>query len=80
MARCRSCNADVVFIRSHKTGKPMILNAAPEKRVVIQDNDGVIARVPADGPAAPEADALVVDTFTPHHATCPAADKWRRSR
>lgn len=43
-------------------GKAQPLDAEPQKRVIIND-DGI---------------GLVVDTYMPHHATCPYADRHRK--
>ena len=69
---CRSCGADVVFVRSGRSGKPMILNAFPTKGVVINNDLGYPTVV--DDPAA---SAYVVNVYTDHHATCPNAADWK---
>ena len=72
--QCRSCQAEVIFVPSAKTGKPMILDAKPEKRVVLTLKRG--ATVLADGMHR-DANATVVDAYVDHHATCPASAAWR---
>lgn len=84
MTTCRSCKAEVVFVPSAKTGKPMILNAEPMKGIVI-DHERVETYV---GEPSPDSGARlrisstghvasVVDVYTDHHATCPQAEAWR---
>lgn len=60
----------------------MPLDARPEKRAVM-----VEAYVPDDEETtgsvmfyrAPESDHVeIMDTFMPHHATCPDAERWRK--
>jgi hypothetical protein len=52
-----------------KTGKPMPLDAKPEKRVIVVGRD-----------EAGEELAALVDTFTSHFVTCPEAREHRRRR
>jgi hypothetical protein len=75
---CRSCGADVIFVPSAKSGKPMILDAKPEKRIVLVVAEGTggshnILAIPEIEHKA----ARIVDTYTDHHATCPAAKDWK---
>lgn len=78
---CRSCGADVQFVPSAKSGKPMILNVQPEKRVVVGElmlgmEPGAILVGYSHGDHMPTG-ARVVDTFVDHHATCPKAEQWK---
>ncbi len=82
--QCRSCGASVLFVPSAKSGKPMILDAKPEKRVVLgsaittlEPDDGIVV-----GAQHPDAAliARVVRTYVDHHATCPAAAEWKGRR
>lgn len=74
MSTCRSCGAEVMFVPSAKTGRPMILDATAEKRVVL---------IPAADVVRYASEALglfygrVQDVYTDHHATCPAAKDWK---
>jgi hypothetical protein len=80
VAACRSCQAEVRFVPSAKTGKPMILDAKPEKRVVVVPPDvGQTAFGGQVGPFGPDV-AVVVDTYVDHHVTCPAAAEWKGRR
>lgn len=65
MSVCRSCGAEIRWANT-TTGARMPLDAEPEKRAVI---------VP--GPAL-EPVVRIVDTFTPHFATCPEGSEWSR--
>lgn len=90
MTTCRSCNAEVVFVPSAKTGRAMILNAKPTKGVVVatavNEHGGAHAfasrAIVADPSLAvgivPQ--AIVVDVYTDHHATCPFAESFRGRR
>lgn len=73
---CRSCRWPVVFVPSAKTGRPMILDAAPSKGVVLVGHpigvDNAFDVVGADDTLA-----RVVDVYTDHHATCPNAAAWK---
>ena len=69
---CRSCGAEVVFVPSAASGKPMILNAFPAKGVVLRNDLGYSADV-----GDPAGAAYVIDVYTDHHATCPAAAAWK---
>lgn len=70
--RCQSpgCGAEVIFVPSAKTGRPMILDAKPTKGVVLRGDLRI-----AD--SQPESVASVVDVYTDHHVTCPAAKAWK---
>jgi len=86
---CRSCGADVRFVPSAKSGKAMILNAQPEKRLVLVVADDGRPPHPAgpltlatnpreiDPSVIEHYRARMVDTYVDHHATCPAAKKWK---
>lgn len=72
MARCRSCDAPVVWKRT-EAGKAMPIDPAPVAggNVVLLDDDQVHvlhADESADG----------VDTYVSHFATCPNAKGHRR--
>jgi hypothetical protein len=82
MAKCSSCQAEVVFIPSSTSGKKMILDAKPKKGVVLMS-----LHEPADGepklingyvaaPGMESARAIVLSVYTDHHATCPHAALW----
>ena len=64
---CKSCQAEVLFVKSATSEKFMILNKKPEKRIIITISD--------DGVTPPK--ARIVDTYTDHHSTCPDAEKYR---
>lgn len=59
--RCKSCEADILWFTTNN-GKPIPVDAEPDKRVVIGRNGK----------------AYIVDTYVPHHATCPYADDYRK--
>jgi hypothetical protein len=79
---CRDCPAEVLFVPTGRTkpdGKPVfaILDAKPEKRVVLIDVQTGVTYATSLGPPSETTRATVVDTYTPHHATCPAAAAWK---
>lgn len=82
VAKCRSCQADVVFVPSAKSGKQMILDAVPANGVVLVDTGHamdaasvmVFGNVELGGLTTA---ARVVKVYTDHHATCPDAESWR---
>jgi hypothetical protein len=76
-ARCRSCQAPVLFVASATTGKLMILDAepTPDGRLVIEDGKArVLKNADLFGP--PPAG----NRYTDHHVTCPEAAQWRRKK
>jgi len=77
MNTCRSCKAEVVFVNSRKTHKPMILNAEPAKGVVVQNSTTGVYGGRVDPEFAEPLEASVVDVYTDHHVTCPNADEWK---
>lgn len=77
MSTCQSCNAEVVFVPSAKSGKPMILDAKPENRIVLIDVVTGITYATSAGTPSETVRAQVVDTYVDHHATCPKAADWR---
>lgn len=76
MPTCRSCEAEVVFVRSDHSTATMILDAKPEKRLVLHNVMGENGPSLWFGPLDKTARARVVDAYTDHHATCPDAKAW----
>lgn len=74
MSTCRSCDAEVIFVPSATSGRPVILDAQPEKRVVLVRLEGDTV-VPTKH--VKDARAAVLDTYLDHHATCPNASDWK---
>jgi len=62
--KCKSCDAPVVWAKNSK-GTFIIMDAKPEKRIVIDQVNG-------------EALCKMVDTYISHFATCPDHKKWRK--
>lgn len=80
-ATCRSCDAEVVFVPSAKSGRPMILDAEPRKGVVLTDRTMTLhGLVGLADEIDVSSEARVVDVYTDHHATCPAAGEWKGRR
>lgn len=77
-ARCRSCQAEIVWAETER-GKRMPVDAAPNPRngsIVLRERAGeaplAIAGVPDEAfPGEPR--------YTSHFATCPEAARWRRA-
>ena len=68
MPVCRGCGADIEFLVSKTTRKPLPVDVGSlEKRVAV-------VSVSDDG----EKEARVLDTYISHFATCPAADQFRK--
>ena len=78
MPRCKSCDAEILWVETTKGGK-MPVDAGPRKMVILVRGDHghrVDKRVGQD-----EVDELkgeVVTAYTAHFATCPDADKHRK--
>ncbi len=71
MGICRGCGAEIRWVTT-ALGKRIPLDPEPAKRVVLRDRSSGYPEQVADG------SALVVDTYMPHHATCPEAHRFRR--
>jgi hypothetical protein len=75
---CRSCDAEVVFVRSAKSGRPMILDAVPAKGIVLRwDDAGTVGDRFGEGDGHGSQVADVLNVYTDHHGTCPNAGDWR---
>ena len=79
MSRCKSCGAEIKWIRM-KSGKRMPVDEKPityradlKGDLVLITPDGRVARAVFD----PEADKL---GYTSHFATCPNANHFRRKQ
>lgn len=72
MANCRSCDAEIIWAVSEKTGKPMPIDAAPSplgNLIVINGR----ARV-----ATTDDDRLHRPKYMSHFASCANAEEWRK--
>jgi hypothetical protein len=71
---CKKCGATIFFLRTEGKKNWMPLDAKPERRFVM-----VSETVTNEfGDEAELQVARSVPTFTPHWATCPHADKFRK--
>jgi hypothetical protein len=78
VSRCQSCDAEVVFVPSARSGKAMILDAEPKKGVVLRwDDVGTIGDRLGEGDQHGAQVADIVNVYTDHHATCPHAAAWK---
>lgn len=70
MSRCKSCHATVIWGRTAKGKKiPLNLPATPDGTFIFDDGE---ARAPGLFDAGKP-------RYTPHWATCPDADAWRKN-
>ncbi len=66
MAECRSCQAEVKWIKLRPMMKPHPVDPTPTKVIVLGD-------VSSGGNPV----GKTVDGYVSHFATCPQADEWR---
>ena len=66
MAECRSCQAEITWIKLRPMMKAHPVNATPTKVIVLGD-------VRSDGNPV----GKMVDGYVSHFATCPQAGEWR---
>lgn len=80
MPTCSACEAEVEFIPSAKTGKPTIVDATPEKRLVVLDGGEECYSIDHVRAAMRSGTATVkvATVFVDHHATCPRVEEFRR--
>lgn len=71
MATCKSCNAEIIFVMSGKTGKMSPLDAQP-----VEDGNLVILGG-AFRSASPEDRRLHRPLYKSHFATCADASRYR---
>jgi hypothetical protein len=78
MPTCKGadCEAEIIYVPSRKSGRTMVLDAKPRKAVILAPRGYGAWNQPETDVA--KADALVVNVYTDHHATCPDADSFRR--
>lgn len=69
-SECKSCGAEIIWVRMDESGKAMPIDAIPEKRVVLLDR--------TFGAQDPTPVAKMETTYISHFATCPNADKHRK--
>lgn len=75
IARCNSCGAEIIWVTT-PNGKNMPVNLAEDPRGSIYlDADGRMGQASLTG-APPEG---TLTRHLSHFATCPQAQKWRRS-
>lgn len=82
--KCRSCGAPLLWATTtHGNAMPLNAEPDPEHGTVVLEDDllgaGQIAHVlPIDAAARASVRGELV--YVPHFATCPDADRWRKSR
>lgn len=81
MSHCKSCGADVFYVRSEH-GKNLILNAMPDTErgnVRVQSaHDGQVGRVLNKQHAATVRATSMEALYLSHFATCPQSQSWHR--
>lgn len=93
MPECRSCHAQIIFMKSKKTGQIMPLDAMPNPKgnliiVEVEVNGQKELRV---SQLAPDDDGIAIGEheddntyrgkrFVSHFATCTNADKYRKQK
>lgn len=73
MARCRSCEAEIIWA-STVTGKAMPIDAAPSESGNLVYGNGAVST------ASDEDRRLHRPRYTSHFATCPDAPRFRKAR
>jgi hypothetical protein len=76
-SKCRSCEADVIWLEHERTGKPAPIDAKPtsDGNIVVDDVGGTYSVVPEQ-----VRDNLIeagMPLHTNHFATCPQRAAWR---
>jgi hypothetical protein len=66
VSQCKGCGAEIVWVLSQKTGTPQPLDAKPQRGVKVRIGEDNVAR------------GTVEEFYTPHHATCPKVDQFRK--
>ncbi len=75
----RSCRAAVIKLASATSDATLILDATPTKMTAWVHEDGEVCRRRRE--VCPQTHAGIrLDVYTDHHATCPDAASWRRTR
>lgn len=64
MAKCTTCDAEVVHVRDEYTGATFPVDAEPER---VQ---GYVLGRPAEGERSPRAERHTVEVYTPHVLSC----------
>lgn len=82
MARCRSCQAEILWVRTTNTGNLMPVDAEPnpDGNVEVQPEPEVrgVGGAVYSGTVHAQPPMLATGSIhMPHHATCPQADQWR---
>jgi hypothetical protein len=74
---CRSCGAEVVWLRHVRTGKMAPIDALPTAtgNIVIYRDQGTYEHIPA---GSGEREALRGWLHTNHFSTCPSAAHWKQ--
>ncbi len=67
ITKCGSCAAEIIWAET-EAGKPQPVDAKPVKRIIFTKQEGKV-----------QPRSSVVDTYMPHHATCPNASQHRKA-
>lgn len=64
MAKCGTCNAEILHVRDDFTGATFAVDAEPSRA------EGYSLGRPGEGERNPRADRTIVELYTPHEQTC----------
>jgi hypothetical protein len=79
--RCRSCEAEIVWVKMVVSGKNMPLDADPDPEhgnIIVTKEGYGIPLTSLTGPSRDAAKRCGVELRVSHFATCPNADQHRR--
>lgn len=76
MPTCRSCGADIEWVRTSKGNMPLDLEPNPAGNAVVHSRDRITVYPSAERAAA--AGVRLEDLRISHFATCPESGAWRR--
>lgn len=79
MTPCKACGEPITFILT-KAGKHLPVDADSLDSYVLEPGVTVVTEAGEVCRGAPETDTMSVQGYTPHWATCPHADQFRRAR
>ncbi len=75
MAKCKSCQAEIIWVLTHK-GNRACIDAAPA------ENGNLVLEMSDEGGTTRPVDPLLDKPpyYISHHATCPQGPDWRMKR
>lgn len=78
---CKSCNAEIEWVKSEASGRPMPLDVTRDGRgnIVETPNGNLAVAAGMAHPYGSDDKRLARDRRASHFVTCPQAGDWRRS-